>query len=421
MGRRITANTGGVGVIETVINTIGMSISLPTVGGSSAAGFLVTYTLDNLVTSPIVQAAHVPATSGTINRTDVYTGSFCTAAHVGTATGNPEHWVVVGQSTLLNCISGTAHYAILDANLNLVVGPTSVPKPAFTGDFLPRVASDGVNVAMVWTRSPALGLNRLFAQTLRRVSGAYIVTNAPFEISAIEPGTSASESYSKCDIACDGARFCYAYRESGANAPRFATFGIVNDALVFYEGHTGVGGSSLLKSVSGLASQGESGGPAARFLLVSEMTVSSSQRDLEGTFLDAFQSGSQVTIAQTGCHALGSLEPVVTTTGSSLLGSTLTVSVAGTVGVPFMLAGLPIAAPLTLCGGSHIGTCRLGVQLPVILTVPGSQMSVAIPLSASYVGVGLSIQGLDAFANACPSSLFGLEFAVTDTVNFTIR
>lgn len=420
-GRRITANTGGMGTVVTVYDGI---VSAPassvSVGGSRRSGFLVAYTIDNIATLPVVVVAAVPAQSGASNSVAVYTGAFCTAARVSTATGDPEHWIVAGHFTAPSCLSGVGRFAVIDANLNILTGPNAIIGTLSSGDTGFSAASNGTDVVILWKRQ-VLNSQRIYAQTMRRVSGGYVVTNPPLDLSALEPGTSASASYHSVQVACDGARFAYAYKEDGVAAPRFATFGVDNGSITFYEGHGSVGGTGLEKSVSGIASQGESGGPASRFLLVSQMDSGSNLNDLEGTFLDAFQIGPRVTMLQTGCHPRGIAEPVVTTVGDSLLGSTLTVQAAGTVGTPFMLVGLPLAQPIALCSSLPVGTCRQGLQLPALATTFGAQIAVTIPLHVSYVGMSFAVQCVDGLVGGCPASRFGAAFAVSDTVQFTVR
>jgi hypothetical protein len=74
-----------------------------------------------------------------------------------------------------------------------------------------------------------------------------------------------------------------------------------------------------------------------------------------------------------------------------------------------------------LCTGTFTGTCRLGVQLPLLLLAVGNQFSVAVPPQPGLVGARLALQGLDFGATSCPASLLGFAFAVTDTVLMTVR
>lgn len=97
-------------------------------------------------------------------------------------------------------------------------------------------------------------------------------------------------------------------------------------------------------------------------------------------------------------------------TGSGAIGSTVTVTVGNSTGIPILGLGLAIAST-PLCSN-----CVLGHDWAV--TVGGSSYVLPIPPAPSLVDVQVGLQGADVFA---ATGCLGLPIAFSDTLVFTIR
>ena len=133
---------------------------------------------------------------------------------------------------------------------------------------------------------------------------------------------------------------------------------------------------------------------------------------------DGRQPGDMFTAVSTQCGA--PFAPLIGGTGSTALGATFTVALARTVGAPLLFVSLAEPAPLPLCAPNP--NCRLGVQLPAALSIPGTRVDLPVPCDANLLGSTLACQGIDVTGpGGCPATVFGIDFRMTDTVLATIR
>jgi hypothetical protein len=85
-----------------------------------------------------------------------------------------------------------------------------------------------------------------------------------------------------------------------------------------------------------------------------------------------------------GCGSL-----VLTASGVPELYGTVTLSLSGVQGVPYLGIGLSVP-PITLCSG-----CQLGIDLSTALILQTSTFTTTIPCEPALIGLSLGVQGLE--------------------------
>lgn len=283
----------------------------------------------------------------------------------------------------------------------------------------PAITGRGDRYFVAWVEDDAVtGTPRLTGCEVLRSSSSLAV-GPEFDLRQDEPGAAQLRAQSIPEITTDGLRFTLAYRErqtSGIDLPFVTVFGLDNAGLHYHEGHVAIGAGSTGTGGLGMASIAEATGASVRSMIVFDRPGNGADRDARGLLFDGRQAGSFVTVQPTACT--GPSAPQLTTSGTTLLGDTLTVQTTGP-GVQLLLAGLPATAT-PLCANAP--SCRLGVQIPALALVPGNSLPIVVPTDLSLVGAQLAVQGVAlGVQGACDPSLLGLPFAVGDTVVMTVR
>ncbi len=112
-----------------------------------------------------------------------------------------------------------------------------------------------------------------------------------------------------------------------------------------------------------------------------------------------------LSLRNTGCGSLA-----VNALGSTALGESFGLALAGVVGVPAFLVGPPVAYTLPGCAGCTIGADQL--------LLAGNQLAITVPVDVNLVGAQLSFQGVQLVAG--PGPCLG-QFELSNTIDARLR
>jgi hypothetical protein len=354
--------------------------------------------------------------------------SFPLAAPVGTmvagdvsvSQGMADGWVVVWHECLgFGCILANVRMQEVRATTSVAGLVLMPPIDLVLGApvLAPRIAGRNGNLLVVWSLSN-LGDLDIFGQLLHRPAGSIVPNGGPQNLSLGEPGVTPGRAQRRPSASYDGVRFVYGYAEDepgGLVRPYAATVLVEGTTIHRHEGHlllappgTTTIGASLDLAFGNRANAGH-------HWAVWDQPGAGTATDLVGAVVDARQPGATAVVAQTGCGS--PTEPSLTLTGTPALGRSIGVALPNAAGVPFLLVGDESVAPLSGCG-----TCRSGVLLAGAQTYATSSLGVTWPVSPAFVGFRIAFQGVVLNqAGGCPPSVFGVPFAVTDTLTVQVR
>lgn len=112
-----------------------------------------------------------------------------------------------------------------------------------------------------------------------------------------------------------------------------------------------------------------------------------------------------LSLRNTGCGGLA-----INALGSTALGESFGLALAGVVGVPAFLVGPPVAYTLPGCAGCTIGADQL--------LLAGNQLAITVPVDVNLVGAQLSFQGVQLLAG--PGPCLG-QFELSNTIDARLR
>lgn len=359
----------------------------------------------------------VVSTTGTVVQTSTRSQTQQRRPRINKARATGEAWVIASEAN--------GDILVEAGPVNGLGALQSAPLPEFERQ--PAVAGRNGMFALTWvSEDPFTNKGRLFGRVLRLNGNVLTVGVAPLNLRTNEPGGSLSRDQSIPALSYDGRRFTVAYRErqtSGIDQPFAAVFGFDNPfatSVTFHDGHVALSSVTTPHGALAMASEGDMGLESVRSLIVFDRVAAGGDRDVLAVRFDGKQPGDEITVEPTGCG--GAAAPQYATLGSTALGSSVTLQMAGP-GVPLWLLGEPIGAspPLVLCQGTT-GSCRLGVALPLFGLSASSTFSVQMPILPSFVGSQLAAQGVMLGASGgCDASLLGQPFTVGDTLVLTVR
>ncbi len=396
-----------------------------TLGGASAPGidrYCLAFVRGNGLGSGTLLARTV-STSGVLSAEIAIEGSsICDAARprISADCGASGFWLVVWQDMPpLRCGSPLVMFAAVSRTGTLAQGPRRLDNFG-VADSVPSVAGNGDQFLAVWERRNSSDTDVMGAFVTR--SGAtFAVVGPALALSRLEPGVVATLSQSAPSVAFDGCRYAYAYVEASLVAQlRAATLVITPaGAAQFHEGHASLAVALASERNVELASRGEHGGGAVRYVACWDRLASgATTRDIAGAIYDGFNAFASPRTIATACPNSGAPGLAVS---RALLGLPLTASVTGARGAPGILVGTAAATPVVLCTSVR-GTCRLG--LATILLAQAGAFSLPVPCVPSLMGARLAVQGVDLgspLSGGCVPAVFGTPLTVTDTLEVVVQ
>jgi hypothetical protein len=212
----------------------------------------------------------------------------------------------------------------------------------------------------------------------------------------------------------DGCRFVVAYAESYQGSATdydiyCSTFHYDAGAIGVTEPHVNLDYASTREDRPAVAAGeiGLLGRP--RHLVVWDSAVTATDHDIRGALYDAHGAVGGHATVPTGCGGL-----TISATGVPALGVTVTYSVGGGAGVPYLIVGIPVA-PVALCSG-----CSVGVYLDNAVFLPGViDFELPIPCVPFLLGQSFAVQGASVgMAGGCPAPL---TLTLSDTIVSTVQ
>ncbi len=393
----------------------------PDVAGSPLSTFLVVFVVEDLLALPELRARRVSqgVISGAEQVLAVLSG--CITPKLADMQPGLSHWPIAWSDQISGCLAGDVKFMAVNINLGIEATPMVIAGAVVDDDRHVDLAWNGTHGLIVWDRDRG-SHHDVFGQAFTHTAAGYQTVGAIRNLSALEPGITLTADQEEPVVATDGVRFAVSYLEGNNHNPICATFAVVNGSIVCHEGHVPIATAPLAHDDHAIAAMGTSGGPTTRYFVVTDERDGSNDFDVQGLFYDGRQSGAMFATVNTGCAPIGGTEPRIAVSGGSDVGNSFSVQLSNTVGLPFVLVGLPQVPSVVLCTYLGLRRCHRGVVSPFLATTFGSGLAVGVPQSASFVGLELAFQGLDLLSTgACPSSLFGAAFTVTDTIVATIR
>jgi hypothetical protein len=423
IGRKVGSLDPSPGVVVTLFNAsaaLGGFALRPDVAGEPGGDFLTVFVHENTVLPPRVAYAKLDALTLTVTNGVVVTTTGCVTPRVANALPPNNDWVIAWNHQSSGCLGGDVHFAVLNNLLGVELQPTPIATSAFDDDRHVDVAWNGKQGIVVWDRDQG-NHHDIFGRAIQRTPAGYSLLGGERNLSALEPGITLGADQEKPVIGTDGLRFVVAYMEGATPKPICATFAIVNGTIACHEGHVPIATANLDHDDLGIAAMGPNDG-LTRYFVVTDERDGLNDYDVQGLFYDGRHSGAMFTTVATGCLPLGAPEAQLAVVGSSALGGLFTVSMTGHRALPFILVGFPQDPTSLLCTVLVQRQCRQGVQLPPLTVQFGTQLQVSVPRVVPLVGLPLAFQGIDLLATGvCGANLFGAAFAVTDTIQATIR
>ncbi|MEO6597835.1 MAG: hypothetical protein ABIP94_24070 [Planctomycetota bacterium] len=392
----------------------------PDVAGSQVGTYLVVSVYETPVFPPAIRGMKLSGNSASPPFTLV-TSAGCVTPHVAAAMPPDHDWPITWNRQASGCLGGDVHLMVLNQSLGQELQPTVIAGSVFDDDRHVDVAWNGGQGLVVWDRDQG-SHHDIFGRAFQRTPSGYSLLGSESNLTTLEPGITVGADQQQPVIASDGVRFVVAYMEGAVPKPVCATFGVNGSVVECHEGHVPIATAPLDHDDMGIAAMGTSGGALTRYFVVTDERDGSNDYDVQGLFYDGRQPGTSFTVVATGCVPFHFAEPQLAVTGGTLLDDLFTVTLSGHRALPFILVGVPMNPTQLLCTAFPASQCRQGVQLPLLLSNFGTTLNVQVPRDVGLVGLTLAFQGADLLATAaCGSSLFGVAFAVTDTIQATIR
>ncbi|HEX5053907.1 MAG TPA: hypothetical protein VFZ65_19165 [Planctomycetota bacterium] len=419
-----SAGQGSATLIDNVVQGIG---SLDVGGSTDTNGlFLIAWSpVQALVLATAETKCRTYAVGGTlgsVNTLATLTGCG-SGISVSRTAGPGQNWAVVWpEDSAVACLGGDVFFAIVSSLGAVAQGRTALDTTNLNFDSFPDVAGDGTHFLAVWHRGTAAP-REIMGALIGPAGAGFAKLTSTLDLTQLEPGASPSNDQTSPCVEWDGCRFAYGYSEGTTPRPFLATLAFDAITPVFYEGHVAcsTAASTVAHSSIAIASQGASGGEPGICEAVWQQ-IGNGGRDLEGVLFDLRAATGGVTRVLTHCP--GAAAPAFTTidpVGTPALGRTFSIALGNVAALPFVLAGLELPTPFTLCPTTP-GLCRLGVQFPAIVAQFGPGLSVSVPCDIDLVGSAFAFQGVDlGAAGGCGSALLGLPFRVTDTLVVRIQ
>ena len=426
MARRCLALGSVPQAVRTIHNSTGALGGLsmrPDIAGGPLGDFLVVYVVEHTHFPPRIFTSRILAasTSGGGVEQLLHTTIGCVTAVVADAVSPDFHWPIAWNEQATGCLGGDVKMMVLNQGQGIELQATTIAGGLFDDDRHVDIAWTGTQGLVVFDRDQGLH-HDVIGQPFERTAAGYALLGGNRNLTTLEPGITVSGNQEKPVVATDGVRFAIAYMEGSTPKPICATFAIENGVVECHEGHVPIATANLDHDDMGIAAMGTTGGALTRYFVVTDERDGLNDYDVQGLFYDGRQTGVMFTTVATGCLPINAPEAQLTPTGSSDLGHSFTVTMTGHRALPIILVGLPQSPTTALCTVLPQRVCRLGVQLPLLLANAGAQFTVSVPSNVSLVGAQLAFQGADLLATGtCGSSLLGFPFAVTDTVQATIR
>ncbi len=326
---------------------------------------------------------------------------------VTSSNGVPGNWGLVWEREF-SPADHDVYMAVVEFDGDLLVPSTPVDL-SFQHDTFPDVGGDGLRYFLVYeedfgTDHDVMGLRVDLSGT-----GLLIPAGAA-DLTFLEPGAPLLEDQRSPAVDTDGCRFAYVYAESYAGS--LADYDIQaatvtgDSTLSWIEGHQIVSANASLEGNPAIVSEAGAGGSPVGFGIAWDDEFSPTDHDIFGARYDGSSAGS-FTVFPSGCGPV----PTLGFAGSPVTGGTVSFTLTGFNGFPFLWTGQPTAIPL--CPSAP---CVLGASFAVV--VVGSTFGAAIPCDPSLIGGTAAVQGADVMAPGGCSTPF--PFLVSHTVDVTI-
>jgi hypothetical protein len=419
---RDAASTTQSGTGETHIGAGGNAANTARIGGAISGDRWLLVTFEHTATSMFIRASQYDERGVAFDHVFVQfilaTGSV--VGEVSTLRDANDHWCIVWSECGVRCAVSSLMLRAL-AGTPVSGGASMQMQPLATLasgslDLQPSIAGFGGNLLAAWPRY-AGGAVDIHGCVIGAPGGVFQAISPVMNLTQLEPNANVGASQDQAAVSFDGVRFLCAYSEDDAitRTVRAATILPLGTGVAFHEGHELL--ATLPAPAAGrLDAAGTCVPPSTRGLhaVVWEQPNALGDGDVLGAFVDAREPGATSVVDQTGC---GLQEPGISLAGTPALGRSITVSLQGTVGLPFVVAGASSINLLPGCNG-----CRSGVDLSSSIAFFGSSLQLALPPSGAFLGIRLAFQGIDLGApGGCPSNVFGAAFALTDTFTIQIR
>jgi len=394
------------------------------IGGSTDATglFLVTWTPVQVIVAVFRSdvACRTYAVGGVLGATAVLASQIGCGANVAVSrtAGPGERWAVVWtEDSAAGCVGGNIACAVLASHGAVVQSRVPLDTTILNDDSFPDVAGDGTTFLATWQRGLTAPRD-IMGAVIGPGGAGFAKLSATLNLTQLEPGAPLASDQRGAQIEWDGCRFAYGYFEGATPRPFLATLALDGITPIYYEGHLACSTAASTVSFSSIAigSEGSSGGDPGICQAVWQQ-IGNGGRDLLGVVFDLRATTGGVTRVLTHCpNHVASAFTTIDAVGTPALGRTFSIELGNAAGLPFVIAGVSLPTPLTLCA-TTLGSCRQGVQLPAMVTQFGASLVVAVPCDIGLVGLPLAFQGIDVGAGGgCGNALFGVAFRVTDTL-----
>lgn len=339
---------------------------------------------------------------------------------VSVASNATDRWVVIWRE----CTSAACSSQVI--RMQAIAGAVSgslAGQPTLnlaTGSLVdePDVAGHGGNLLATWrTFDGTTNSNDIHGVPIAAVGGTWLPQGAVQNLSAQEPGVNNVREQTRPSVSYDGTRFVYGYLEDNGNDlvfPHAATVFVAGSTITWHEGHLPLSNGTGQSCHTLDLGHGRPTEPCLH-MAVWQQDSAVFTGNVHGAVIDARQPGIISVVDQTGCGL--PTEPTLALLGTPAIGRTFTLSLTAPGALPFILVGSSSVSALPGCG-----TCQLGVDQSTMQSFLQSSLSIAVPGSLGMMGLRLSFQGLAGFqTGGCPANVFGLDFALSDTISVQVR
>lgn len=328
-----------------------------------------------------------------------------TAPRVGKSCGAPgggtEGWGIAYLRPIGNG-QNQPMFACLGRNLSFSVSHRAWPiqVPAANGSVAVSSPTDHAQGRRYLTYAQYDGSNSEYAR-------GYVFDRNGVQVAATGVFGSGTPVEGEACVESDGTRFVIAnhHRSPGSANPWASVnlYGIAGQVLS-YEESAGLGLTAMAPSV---VARRSGGGGDRTYGLAWVQPQSATTGRLACANYDGVQGGAQFGVRFTSCGGLGFLSG-----GETVLGGTVSLQLASSVGLLGWVVGLPVDVPLGLCPG-----CRQGVDGSVVL---GAAYQFAVPRNAAFVGFTLAFQGFQFLPTSGSGACLG-QINLSNTLDATIR